>query len=326
MEWNNLYVIIVIALILAIIIGLMYVVPKLFTGSDDATTDELTADGHSSTISATVLMPLILQYHSKTELKRVEVWQKKYPPNTQNYALSTESNDDPWKFEAAADQPAIIVENDTFLVFPDDSPACSLMSNLPLPLTKPFIYFEATMIELTQMVALGLSTKPYPSWRLPGWHHHSVAYHSSTGCVYTSNPKHPKAYGPGFEKNDVIGVGYLSQSNTVFFTKNGRNLGRAITGFKFPIYPSIGAIGKTKIMVNFGQQAFRYDSANVWQGGLVNNEDLPLPPPTYGTHLRDTLLFDQPSPAHVSLSVSPHDDNDDHTAPSVPSPPPTYPI
>ncbi|CAO3596671.1 unnamed protein product [Absidia cylindrospora] len=222
MEWNNLYVIIVIALIMVIIIGLMYVVPKLFPGSDtSSTTDDLTT-GHSSTISTTVLMPLILQYHSKNELKRVQVWQKKYPPNTQNYALSTENNHGPWKFEPVADLPAIIVQNDTFLVFPDDSPACSLMSNLPLPLTKPFIYFEATMIELTQVVALGLSTKPYPSWRLPGWHHHSVAYHSSNGCVYTSNPKQPRAYGPGFEKDDVIGVGYLSQSNTVFFTKNGR--------------------------------------------------------------------------------------------------------
>ncbi|KAI8333917.1 concanavalin A-like lectin/glucanase domain-containing protein [Chlamydoabsidia padenii] len=302
MEWNNFYVIIIIALIFVFVIALMFIVPKLLpTGKES--TYELTTISH------------LAPYNSQKELKRVKAWQKKNPPNTEDYVVGV-SHD--WHFEILA--PAL-VENTTTLLFPDQPVPLSLMANQTLPMSKPIIYWEATMVELTRYAALGLSTKAYPSWRLPGWHTYSIAYHSYDGCVYVSNSRAAHAYGPGFKQDDVIGVGYLTQSKTVFFTKNGRNLGRAITGFKFPVYPCIGAIGKCKITVNFGQQAFRYDSANVWQAGLIRDDNLPSPPPIYGGHIRDTLVFDQPS--YISLNMSPPDDLTP-TDPNVSSPPPQY--
>ncbi|SAL97758.1 hypothetical protein [Absidia glauca] len=304
MEWNNLYVIIIIALVFVLVIGLMFLLPKLLA-------QESTHDHVSSGPFASLLAP----YSSRKQLKQVKAWQRTHPPITDTSETTTSYD---WRFETLTAS-ATIIESDT-LIFLDHAPACSLMTRSSLPLSKPIIYWEATMVELTQVAAVGLSTKPYPSWRLPGWHQHSIAYHSHNGCVSISNPSAPTPYSAGYKKDDVIGVGYLSQTNTIFFTKNGRNLGRAITGFKFPIYPIVGAIGRSKIAVNFGQQAFRYDLANEHHAGLI--DELFSPPPTYGVHLRDTLLFDQPPPPMP-------DDNDTVSIPLAPlsssSPPPQYP-
>lgn len=57
---------------------------------------------------------------------------------------------------------------------------------------------------------------------LLGWHRHSVAYHSHTGAVHASDPLVGRPYGPPYKEGDVIGVGYLSNTSTVFFTRNGK--------------------------------------------------------------------------------------------------------
>lgn len=99
----------------------------------------------------------------------------------------------------------------------------SIMTNLPVPLQE-LSYWEIKILQLHKedKVAIGLATKPYPRWRLPGWHKHSIAYHSDSGSVYVSNSINERPYGPPIKEGDVVGIGYLYQSGTVFFTKNGQ--------------------------------------------------------------------------------------------------------
>lgn len=45
-----------------------------------------------------------------------------------------------------------------------------VQTNLPLPRNQEVYYWEAKMYDKpeTTLVSVGIATKPYPSWRLPG--------------------------------------------------------------------------------------------------------------------------------------------------------------
>ncbi|KAI9259059.1 hypothetical protein BY458DRAFT_588551 [Sporodiniella umbellata] len=62
---------------------------------------------------------------------------------------------------------------------------------------------------------------------------------------------------------------------TVLFTKNGQNLGKALVGFKYPLYPIVGTSGPCHVSANFGLQEFRSQSTRcrLWPSRR-------LPPPT----------------------------------------------
>jgi hypothetical protein len=169
----------------------------------------------------------------------------------------------------------------------------SIMTNLPVPMQE-FSYYEVKILQLNDddRLAIGFATNPYPRWRLPGWHRHSVAYHSNTGAIFASDPNFGRPYGPPYKQGDVIGVGYLYQSGTVFFTRNGSNLGKASIGFKYPLYPIIGSIGPCHVSTNFGLQDFLFSPANQREAAYATKEGSLLPPPAYGGHLDDTMLFD----------------------------------
>lgn len=59
---------------------------------------------------------------------------------------------------------------DGFGMAPQEGGGCSVQSNLPLPKLNEVYYWEAKMFEKPQgtNVAIGLATKPFPSFRLPG--------------------------------------------------------------------------------------------------------------------------------------------------------------
>lgn len=198
----------------------------------------------------------------------------------------------------------------------------SIMTNLPVPMQE-FSYYEVKILQLNEgdTLAIGFATKPYPRWRLPGmlrcccqeiklinmpffnlgWHRHSVAYHSS-GQVFASD--RGRAYGTRFDRGDVIGVGYLYQSGTVFFTRNGQNLGKASIGFKYPLYPIIGSIGPCHIATNFGIQDFLFSPANQREAAYGPKQGSLLPPPAYGGHEEDALFEEQQQQQHNSLTYA----------------------
>lgn len=189
--------------------------------------------------------------------------------------------------------PSLLVHARTELTFlPDPSSSSSVQSNLPLPKLNEVYYWEVKMFDLppTTTVSVGLATKPYPSFRLPGLNRFSIAYHSngdkSYNYPFTSTP-----YGAPLKEGDVLGVGYRPRSGTVFFTRNGRKMEDAFVGLgRWNLFPSIGADGPCSVHVNLGQAGFVHIEANVKKWGLAPSVGTLAPPPAYGSERGSILL------------------------------------
>ncbi len=131
----------------------------------------------------------------------------------------------------------------TFL--PDPASSSCVQSNLPLPKLNEVYYWEIKMFDLppTTNVAVGLATKPYPPFRLPGQSRYSVAY-LSNGDKSHNYPFTASSFNASLKEGDILGVGYRPRTGTVFFTRNGRKLDDAYVGLnRFNLFPTIGADG-----------------------------------------------------------------------------------
>ncbi|WVW78337.1 hypothetical protein I302_100291 [Kwoniella bestiolae CBS 10118] len=154
-------------------------------------------------------------------------------------------------------------------------------------------YWEVKMYDKpsTTEVAIGLATKPYPSFRLPGWNKYSVAYFASDGFKSHNYPFTASSYGPSLNEGDVLGVGYKPRTGTVFFTRNGRKMDDAYTGLqRLNLFPTIGANGPCTIHVNLGQAGFVFIEANVKKWGLAPMVGTLAPP--LRTVVRGSILLD----------------------------------
>jgi len=139
-------------------------------------------------------------------------------------------------------------------------------------------------------VAVGLATKPYPHFRLPGHCRYSVAYQSNGDKTY-NYPFTATPLAPSLKEGDVVGVGYRPRSGTVFFTRNGRKLEDAFVGFNsYNLFPTIGADGPCSLHVNLGQGGFVFIEANVKKWGLAPSVGTLAPPPAYGSERGSILL------------------------------------
>ena len=217
---------------------------------------------------------------------------------------------------------------------------------------------------MTTTVAIGVATKPYPHFRLPGkcgmmrispffshtplgWNQHSIAYFSTTGCKYFSNPFHDKPYGPPLQQGDVLGVGYRHRSGTIFFTRNGRRLDDACMGLRWNLFPTIGANGPCQIHVNFGQlgkiymhsffflshvvrfcnTGFVFVEANIKKWGLAPAHGTLAPPPAYGLEA-GSLLLERGDDSRTTTIINNNEQQpllmpQQHSSPLYP-PPPEY--
>ncbi|CAG8646531.1 24750_t:CDS:2, partial [Racocetra persica] len=131
-----------------------------------------------------------------------------------------------------------------------------------------FHYFEITIIsnpnKRDSTIAIGVTTKPYPSFRLPGWNKHSAGYHSDDGHKFNNDGLGGRSYGERWgDVGDIIGCGYYPDTGIVFFTKNGEFQGNAFSGLKHIWFPTVGADNKCKVEVNFGdgEKEFRFVEA-----------------------------------------------------------------
>jgi hypothetical protein len=186
-----------------------------------------------------------------------------------------------------------------------------VQSNLPLPKLNEVYYWESKIYEKAPgcTIAIGLATKPFPSFRLPGtsstasssalqltyprpgWSKYSVGYFSSDGFKSHSYPFTSQSYGPPLTTGDVLGVGYRPRTGTVFFTRNGRKLEDAFIGLnKHNLFPTVGANGACSVHVNFGQAGFVFIEANVKKWGLAPMMGTLAPPPAYGSERGSILL------------------------------------
>ncbi|KAF2715651.1 SPRY domain-containing protein [Pleomassaria siparia CBS 279.74] len=195
-----------------------------------------------------------------------------------------------WEFEPELEIANCFVEGRTEIEFFDSE--CSVQSNLPIPKQNEVYYWEAKIYDKPEntQIAIGVSTKPYPLFRLPGFHKWSLAYLSS-GSRRHNQPFTPTQYGPSYLQGDVIGVGYRPRTGTLFFTRNGKKLDDVAHGLKTQnFFPTVGANGPCQVHVNFGQMGFVFIEANVKKWGLAPSTGSLAPPPPYGSEQGSILL------------------------------------
>lgn len=73
-----------------------------------------------------------------------------------------------WEFEPELEIANCFVEARTEIEFFDSE--CSVQSNLPIPKQNEVYYWEAKIYDKpdSSLISIGVSTKPYPLFRLPG--------------------------------------------------------------------------------------------------------------------------------------------------------------
>lgn len=195
-----------------------------------------------------------------------------------------------WEFEPELEIANCFVEGRTEIEFFDSE--CSVQSNLPIPKQNEVYYWESKIYDKPEssLISIGVTTKPYPLFRLPGWHKASIAY-TSLGHRRYNQPFTPSTYGPEYVQGDVIGVGYRPRTGTVFFTRNGKKLDDVAHGLKTQnFFPTVGANGPCTVHVNFGQSGFVFIEANVKKWGLAPMTGSLAPPPPYGSEQGSILL------------------------------------
>lgn len=243
-------------------------------------------------------------------------FQNQYPPNSlptditlSQFLSIQEKGVSAWSFDPDYESsPNVLVHARTELTFlPDPSSASSVQSNLPLPKLNEVYYWEVKMFDLPPgtNVSVGLATKPYPSFRLPGHARHSVAYHSSGEKSY-NYPFTTMSYGPPLKEGDVLGLGYRPRTGSVFFTRNGRKMEDAFTGLnRFNLFPTVGADGPCSVHVNLGQAGFVHIEANVKKWGLAPSVGTLAPPPAYGSERGSILLEAGAGTPHANAQTLP---------------------
>ncbi|KAK4163527.1 protein ssh4 [Cladorrhinum sp. PSN259] len=234
---------------------------------------------------------------SRTEYLRAKAFIAANPPESvqtdislSQYLAIQEKGVSAWEFEPELEIANCFVEARTEIEFFDSE--CTVMSNLPVPKQNEVYYWEAKIYEKPEntLLSIGMCTKPYPLFRLPGFHKYSAAY-LSNGTRRFNQPFNPTPYGPQIVQGDVIGVGYRPRTGTIFFTRNGKKLEDMAHGLKSQnFFPSVGANGPCIVHVNFGQAGFVFIEANVKKWGLAPMTGSLAPPPPYGSEQGSILL------------------------------------
>jgi hypothetical protein len=183
---------------------------------------------------------------------------------------------------------------------------CSSTTNLPIPMQNDVYYFECKIYSFApsdvdkDLISIGIGIKPYPWFRLPGRHQHSVSYDSNGYRRHNQPfPISEEPPFPQFIEGDVIGIGYRVRSGTIFFTRNGKKvseskIGGHIKNFKIneagQLYPIIGANTLCSVHINLGQAGFVFIEGNVKKWGFAPLEGTGPAPPAYNKFNGDILL------------------------------------
>ncbi|KAL3956661.1 hypothetical protein ACCO45_009507 [Purpureocillium lilacinum] len=206
---------------------------------------------------------------ARTEYLRAKAFVTANPPESvqtdislSQYLAIQEKGVSAWEFEPELEIANCFVEARTEIEFFDSE--CTVMCNLPVPKQNDVYYWEAKVYEKPEntLLAIGMATKPYPLFRLPGYHKYSVAYHSD-GSRHYNQPFSKTPYGPNLVQGDVIGVGYRPRTGAIFFTRNGKRL---------------------------EESGFVFIEANVKKWGLAPVTGSLAPPPPYGSEQGSILL------------------------------------
>ncbi|KAK4241139.1 hypothetical protein C8A03DRAFT_41436 [Achaetomium macrosporum] len=234
----------------------------------------------------------------RTEYLRAKAFIAANPPESiqtdislSQYLAIQEKGVSAWEFEPELEIANCFVEARTEIEFFDSE--CTVLTNLPVPKQNDVYYWEVKIYDKPEntLLSIGMATKPYPLFRLPGFHKFSVAY-LSNGTRRYNQPFTATPYGPPIVQGDVIGVGYRPRTGTIFFTRNGKKLEDVVHGLKSQnFFPAVGAAGPCVVHVNLGQAGYVYIEANVKKWGLAPMTGSLAPPPPYGVEA-DTVLLE----------------------------------
>ncbi|CAG8556100.1 9070_t:CDS:2, partial [Scutellospora calospora] len=140
--------------------------------------------------------------------------------------------------------------------------SAAVRANNCIPKETGIYYFEIDILEGgdDNIISIGVSTLNPSLSRQAGWDPGSVGYHGDNGKKYLEYG-HGIKYGPTFTTGDTIGCCINFYSWTIFFTKNGVNLGFACSSNTFEkLYPVVGMKSlNSRIEANFGSRPFKFD-------------------------------------------------------------------
>jgi hypothetical protein len=122
-------------------------------------------------------------------------------------------------------------------------PDANLMSVLPMFFAKgdrpgmqetraKTIYYEVRVLRMRgaeAVIAVGFAGKPYPGWRLPGWHRGSVGVHGDDGRRFVNDSEGGIDFVGAWREGNTVGIGmrFLGGGRVeVFFTRDGSVEGR----------------------------------------------------------------------------------------------------
>ncbi|CAG8760669.1 11303_t:CDS:2, partial [Funneliformis caledonium] len=106
-------------------------------------------------------------------------------------------------------------------------------------------------------IGIGFCTQAASLNNMPGWEDGSWGYHGDDGKKFYGIMDEP--YGPKFMTGDIIGCCINFRNSTVFYTRNGMNLGIAFRDLKKALYPCVGMLSPGgSIGANFGYRKFKY--------------------------------------------------------------------
>ncbi|KAJ8660037.1 hypothetical protein O0I10_004264 [Lichtheimia ornata] len=147
-----------------------------------------------------------------------------------------------------------------------DDYAGIVRSNRPIPELCDVFYFEAKVMDAGRhgFIVVGVCSDQADLEQLPGWGTDTWGYHADDGRAFDGNSGNDQGlpFGPGYTVLDVIGCGIDMQRRDIFYTKNGRFIGRAFHAVRFGIdlHPCIGLNSPGEsVVVNFGNQPFVFD-------------------------------------------------------------------
>jgi ankyrin repeat protein len=126
-----------------------------------------------------------------------------------------------------------------------------------------YYYFEITIKDRGRhgRIGIGFTDEDFKNCRQPGWESNSYGYHGDDGALFHDGGILVSDFGPTFGTNDIVGAGIDHLKQKIFFTKNGKLVGRCIPNeVRNTLYPTIGLHSRgEKVEVNFGQQEFAYN-------------------------------------------------------------------
>lgn len=130
-------------------------------------------------------------------------------------------------------------------------------------------YFEVEILKSGVMndVGIGLAVRNrfVVSTQMPGWTEHSYGYHGDDGRKFGTGDS--MGTWPLYSSGDVVGCGFDSNRQTIFFTLNGILLGDGFLDVRdtrlCPVIGMHGIHSHQKVRINFGSIPFRYDGPEV---------------------------------------------------------------